>query len=236
LRATCSSLSGGARTAGKMLRRILSELKEHAPFTAIGAVTGIIIMVIIIVTSVPAHISEAVFYTLHPLHVVLSALVTTALYRRYSKGKLWAAVLIGYFGSIGIATLSDAIIPYLGGSTLHIGLGFHAPFLETEVFPYLGVPKWVVINSAAVIGIAIGYWRQSTKIPHSGHVLLSTWASLFYFTAFSTTIWLPLLPLIFLFIFFSVWLPCCLSDIVFPLLFIRRVASEGDMAYTSHHH
>jgi len=219
-----------------MIRRILSELKEHAPFTAIGAVTGIALMVIIVFTHLPASISEATFYTLHPLHVVLSALVTTAMYRRYSRGRLWAAILIGYLGSVGIATLSDAIIPFLEGSSLNISLGFHIPFLETENFPYLGVPKWVVINSAAVIGIAIGYWKQTTKFPHTGHVLLSTWASLFYFTAFGTAAWLPLLPLIFVFLFLSVWIPCCLSDIVFPLLFIRRVATGDDMAYTKHHH
>jgi len=219
-----------------MLRRILSELKEHIPFTAIGAVTGIILMVIIIFTHIPATASEAAFYTLHPLHVVLSALVTTAMYRRYSRGRLWAAVLIGYLGSVGIATLSDAVIPFLEGSALNISLGFHAPFLETEAFPYLGVPKWVVINSAAFIGIAIGYWKQTTKVPHSGHVLLSTWASLFYFTAFGAAAWLPLLPIIFVFLFLSVWIPCCTSDIVFPLLFVRRVASGQDMAYTSHHH
>lgn len=219
-----------------MTRRILTELKEHIPFTATGAVTGIALMVIIIFARIPANISEAAFYTLHPLHVVLSALVTTALYRKHSKGKLWAAILIGYFGSVGIATLSDAVIPFLEGATLNISLGFHAPFLETELFPCLSVPKWVVINVAAAIGIAIGYWKQFTKFPHSGHVLLSTWASLFYFTAFGTATWLPLLPIIFVFLFLAVWIPCCLSDIIFPLLFIKRVASREDMAYTSHHH
>ena len=219
-----------------MIRLILNELKEHAPFTAIGAVTGIIIMVIIVFADIPSSVSEATFYSLHPLHVVLSALVTTAMYMRYSKGKIWAAILIGYTGSIGIATLSDAIIPFLEGNTLNIEIGFHAPFLETEAFPYLGVAKWVVINSAAVIGIALGYWKHTTKVPHSGHVLLSTWASLFYFTSFSTADWIPLLPLIFLFLFLAVWLPCCLSDIVFPLLFIRRVATPEEKAYTNHHH
>jgi hypothetical protein len=205
-----------------MFRRIASELKDHAPFTAIGAVTGIIIMVIIVFTDVPSQISEATFYTLHPLHIVLSALVTTAMYMKYRKGKLWAAILIGYFGSVGIATLSDAVIPYLGGALLNIDIGFHIPFIETEEMPYFGVAKWVVINSAAVIGIAIGYWKHTTKIPHSGHVLLSTWASLFYFTAFGTASWIPLLPIIFVFLFLAVWIPCCLSDIVFPLLFVRK--------------
>lgn len=210
-----------------MLRQITSELKEHIPFTAIGAVTGIAIMVIIVFTHIPSPISEAAFYTLHPLHVLLSALVTTAMYKRYSKGKLWAAILIGYVGSIGIATLSDAIIPYLEGNALNIAISFHLPFIETEKMPFLGIAKWVVINSAAVIGIALGYWKQTTKIPHSGHVLLSTWASLFYFTAFGTASWIPLLPLIFVFLFLSVWIPCCLSDIVFPLLFIRKRGTKG---------
>lgn len=216
----------GARSVSKMLRRIASELKEHAPFTAIGAVTGIIIMVIIVFADVSSPISQATFYTLHPLHVVLSALVTTAMYMKYRKGKLWAAILIGYAGSVGIATLSDAVIPFLEGTTLNIEIGFHAPFLETEAMPYLGVAKWVVINSAAVIGIAIGYWKHTTKIPHSGHVLLSTWASLFYFTAFGTASWIPLLPLIFVFLFLAVWLPCCLSDIAFPLLFIGKAGPQ----------
>ncbi len=230
------SSSVGAKTVGKMLRRIASELKEHAPFTAIGAVTGIIIMVVIVFADIPSQISQATFYTLHPLHVVLSALVTTAMYMRYSKGKLWAAVLIGYLGSVGIATLSDAIIPYLGGALLNIQIGFHIPFLETEKIPFIGIEKWQVVNSAAVVGIAIGYWKHTTKVPHSGHVLLSTWASLFYFTAFGIANWVPLLPLIFVFLFLAVWIPCCLSDVVFPLLFIRQVATPEDITYTNQRH
>jgi len=195
-----------------LLRRIANELRGHAPFTAFGAVTGVIIMSIIVFGNIPPKISYTTFYTLHPLHVVLSALVTTAMYKRYSNGKIWAAILIGYSGSIGIATLSDAIIPYLGGALLGIKIGFHIPFIE----------KWWLINPTALIGITIGYWRPTTKIPHSGHVLLSTWASLFYFTAFGVAYWIPVLHFIFLFLFLAVWIPCCLSDIVFPLLFIRK--------------
>ena len=214
-----------------MLRRIAHELAEHTPFTAFGAVTGIIIMVIIVFGNVPPSISQTTFYTLHPLHVILSALVTTAMYKKYSNGKIWAAILIGYFGSIGIATLSDAIIPYLGGGLLGVKMGFHAPFIETTKMPVIGIAKWQVVNSAALIGIAIGYLRPTTRFPHSGHVLLSTWASLFYFTAFGTAYWIPLLPAIFLFLFLAVWIPCCLSDIVFPLLFIRKVAPSGHITY-----
>jgi len=207
-----------------MLRQIARELKEHAPFTAMGAASGIIVMLIIIFGNVLAQVSEAAFDTLHPLHVILSALVTTAMYRKYSKGKgkVWIAILVGYFGSVGIATLSDAIIPYLGGTLLGIEIEFHVPFIETAKMPFTGIETWILINSAAVVGILIGYFRPTTKVPHLGHVFLSTWASLFYFTAFGVAHWLPLLPLIFVFLFLAVWLPCCISDIVFPLLFTRE--------------
>jgi hypothetical protein len=205
-----------------MLRRIASELKEHVPFTALGAASGILIMVIIVLANVPSQISQAAFHTLHPLHVVLSALTTTAMYRKYGNGKIWAAVLIGYSGSIGIASISDAIIPYLGGALLGLEMEFHLPFIEVEKMPFIGIETWILVNSAALLGIIIGYLRPTTKIPHLGHVFLSTWASLFYFTAFGVARWLPLLPLIFLFLFLAVWLPCCVSDIVFPLLFTRK--------------
>jgi hypothetical protein len=196
-----------------MGKRIAHELKEHVPFTALGAVTGIIIMVIVVLGDVPSHISQTAFYVSHPLHVLLSALVTTAMYMRYKKGKFWVAILIGWTGSIGIATTSDAIIPYLGGTLLHAQMEFHVPFIE----------EWW-INFLALGGIAIGYWKQTTKIPHFGHVLLSTWASLFYILAFGHIAdnWIPLLPFIFLILFLAVWLPCCLSDIVYPLLFLRK--------------
>ncbi|MGB5924936.1 MAG: hypothetical protein WBH01_02455 [Dehalococcoidia bacterium] len=194
-----------------MGKRIAHELREHAPFTALGAVSGIIIMVIVVLGNVPSHISQTAFYVSHPLHVLLSALVTTAMYMRYRKGKFWAAVLIGWTGSIGVATISDAILPYLSGTLLNVHMEFHVPFIE----------EWWM-NFLALAGIAIGYWKQTTKIPHFGHVLVSTWASLFYFTAFGMADWIHLLPLIFLFLFLSVWIPCCTSDIIYPLLFVRR--------------
>ena len=193
-----------------------NELKRHAPFTSLGAATGIIMMSIIVLGNIPSEISRTLFYILHPSHVVLSALVTTAMYKQYSKGKVWAVILIGYIGSIGIATLSDIAIPYLGGVLLNLEIEFHLGFIE----------EWWLVSPMALLGIAIGYWKPTTKLPHAGHVLLSTWASLFYFTAFGTANWIPLLPFIFLFLFLAVWIPCCMSDIVFPLLFTKETADE----------
>ena len=214
-----------------MLRNIGRELLHHAPFTAAGAVMGIVVMAVISIVDTPTNVSESLFFTFHPLHVVFSALVTTAMYRKQKGHKLWAVAIIGYVGSVGIATLSDAVIPYLEGSSLKVDMAFHLPFLETELMPFIGVPKWIVINGAALIGIAIGFFRPNTTLPHMGHVLLSTWASIFGFTAFGTADWLPLLPVIFVFLFLAVWIPCCVSDIVFPLLWVK-----GEPTHQHEHH
>jgi len=205
-----------------MIRGIAHQLRGHAPFTALGAASGIIVIAVIAFSNAPKEVSNSLFYTLHPIHVVLSGLATTAMYKLHGKGRIWVAILIGYTGSIGIATLSDAIVPYLGGRLLHIPMEFHAPFIETGKMPYIGIAKWQLVNSAAAIGIAIGYWQPTTGFPHMGHVLLSTWASLFNLTAFGIANWIPLLPFVFLFLFFAVWIPCCVSDIVYPLLWVRE--------------
>jgi hypothetical protein len=132
-------------------------------------------------------------------------------------------VLIGYMGSIGIATLSDALMPFWGGTILGVDMHFHLPFIEPGKMPYVGVPVWILINSAAVIGIIVGALWARTRLPHALHLLLSTWASLFGFTAFaaSGTNWVPRLPFVFVFLFLAVWVPCCTSDIVYPLLWTK---------------
>jgi hypothetical protein len=202
-----------------MIKQIASELKEHAPFTAFGAVTGIIAIVVIVFGNFLSRISpisQDIFYVLHPTHVFLGALVTTSMYVGFGKRGIWAAVLIGYTGSIGIATLSDSIIPYIGETLLDLpNKGIHIGFIEEPM----------LTNPTAFLGIAIGYWRPITKFPHAGHVLLSTWASLFHIImALGQTLsWIQVLA-VFLFLFIAVWIPCCVSDIVYPGLFARGSA------------
>ncbi|OGW74740.1 MAG: hypothetical protein A2Z72_08025 [Omnitrophica bacterium RBG_13_46_9] len=206
-----------------MLKRIFEELRHHAPFTIFGAFTGIIIMIFF--KRLPANISYKIFYTLHPLHVMLSALVTASMYGfyRYADGRhRWnfgILLIIGYVGSVGIATISDSLIPYLGESLLGMpNRGIHIGFIE----------EWWLVNPLAVIGIAIAALRPATKFPHAAHVLLSTWASLFHImmSLGGRLSWF-LYMAIFFFLFIAVWIPCCISDIVFPLLLVRDVSERS---------
>jgi hypothetical protein len=142
------------------------------------------------------------------------------MYWRYRRNWLGAAV-IGYVGSVVICSLSDIVLPYLGGMALGAHMHFHLCFVE----------HWWLVNPLALLGVGIALWRPHTKLSHSGHVLLSTWASLFYLTAHGHGAhghdinWLPLLPAVFIILFIAVWIPCCVSDIVFPLLFVGKQAA-----------
>ncbi|MEW6556801.1 MAG: hypothetical protein AB1349_05535 [Elusimicrobiota bacterium] len=123
-----------------MFRQIVKELKNHTPFTFFGTLTGIIIMLFSL--KLPHQVSYNIFYILHSLHVFLSALVTAAMYGLHEcsrisakciKGQcnLWILLIIGYVGSVGIATISDSIIPYISEVMLKMpNRGIHLGFIE----------------------------------------------------------------------------------------------------------
>ena len=196
---------------GALSGRIAVELRDHAPFTMLGTLSGVGLLVAIVVLDVPRNVSTGLFWGLHPSHVFFSAVVTTALYTRYKPRRGWATVIIGYVGSVGIGTASDCLVPYIGEWLLglperHLHLGF--------------IEKWWLVNPLAAAGVAIGALWPHTKVPHAGHVLLSTWASLFHMVmALGSSVGIGTYAVVPIFLFLAVWLPCCTSDIVFPLLF-----------------
>ena len=186
--------------------------------------------------------SRGLFNVFHPAHVFLSAVATAGMFKLHSKKSGFIVILlIGYIGSVGIATLSDSLIPYAGESLLDLRVSAHGHTndkehdheAEAEHMPtdpaqrhggaHIGfIELWYIVNPAAIIGVLIAYFRPLTKFPHTGHVLLSIWASLFHIlmamgSDISFAQWLG----VFVFLFMAVWLPCCISDIVFPLLFVK---------------
>jgi len=242
--------------------RILAELKNHAPFTLFGAATGLVCMFLF--KSVGPEVNHRLFQVFHPGHVVLSAIVTASLYKLYEgKASFVKILLVGYMGSIGIATLSDCVLPFFGESILGVAIPVHADLHEHDEAPghshdedvhsengsaaesgeeahgirarlHLGfIEDWYLVNPAALLGILIAYFRPRTRFPHAGHVLISTWASSFHVLMnthreLSNVMFLG----IFVVLFIAVWLPCCISDIVFPLLFVN---SECDLPHGHHH-
>jgi len=194
-------------------------------------------------------VNHRLFQVFHPAHVVLSAIVTASLFKIYEKKvSLVKLVVIGYFGAVGVATLSDCILPFFGESILGVAVPSHADLHDHEetgeahdhgtagheahsdeaggaVRPrlHLGfIEDWYVVNPAAFVGILVAYFWPRTKFPHAAHVLVSTWASSFHMLMNThAELTATMLVGVFVVLFISVWLPCCFSDIVFPLLFVK---------------
>ena len=217
------------------IKLIGAELKNHLPFTLLGASTGIVFM--LAGQQWFTEQAETLFSVFHPLHVLLSAMVTAALFEIHRKAKSFLLILIiGIVGSIGIATLSDCILPYFGESILGATIPTHAALHEHEdghlceedhrdhhAKLHLGfIEEWYLVFPAAIIGVLLAYFKPTTHLPHASHVLLSTWASSAHILMNTHADMTATLMLgIFIVLFLAVWLPCCVSDIVFPLLFVR---------------
>jgi len=207
------------------LQNIGEELKHHVPFTLVGSLTGIIVACVFVYSQVSHDTSHILFKTFHPAHVFFSALATAGMYRLHSKRTLLATFVVGYLGSVGIGTLSDCLIPYIS----ELLLGLHDKTVHAKA--HIGfIESWYIVNPLALLGIAFACWKPSTKIPHTGHVLLSTWASLFHLlmsisgngtVGVVTGLMIPVV------LFLAVWIPCCTSDIVFPLLLARGKTSSA---------
>ena len=240
--------------ANGKIKEIFAELKAHSPFTAAGAFLGILFMLLF--KDIDKDNAVRLFAVFHPLHVVLSAMVTAALFKLHRKASSFLFILvIGYVGSIGVATLSDCILPYFGQSILGAAIPTHAALhvgSETEeehgdeadhvhgsecnhgheLHLHLGfIEEWYLVNPAALLGIALAYFRPSTKMPHAAHILISTWASASFMLMSSPEHLSPLLLTgMFIALFIAVWLPCCVSDIIFPMMFVR-----ADGVHIGHH-
>lgn len=203
----------------KILEETLKELKEHVPFTATATLFSVIIMSFLLIKQnfIPHAIS--MYYFFHPTHIIFSSLVSSAIFYNHTK-KIFPAIITGALISLFIGSLSDSIFPYLGSQLFQIPISFHLPALENPT----------LILGASLIGATIGIAIRKTRFPHFLHVFISVFASLLYIFAYSTNFSILNIFLIFIITSVSVVIPCCLSDIVFPMIFQNRLRS------TSHEH
>jgi len=209
-----------------------------------GALTGIAMMLLF--RNIGQEASYRLFYIFHPLHVVLSAMITSSLFRLHEKTRGFLVVMIvGYVGSIGVATLSDSILPYFGEeimgvivpteATVH-GSEHHEEHVEKEL--HIGfIEEWYIVNPSALLGIFIAYFLPRTKLPHAFHILISTWASSAHIMMNTHQAFSPaLLAGFFIVLFIAVWFPCCFSDIVFPMLLVKTNGDKCVLCDGGHHH
>ncbi|MEK6906580.1 MAG: hypothetical protein AABW81_03090 [Nanoarchaeota archaeon] len=192
------------------MSKILKELREHAPFTFLATVIAVILVIVIrMIISIDIDLES--FQAFHIMHIFISAITSAAIFHKYKKN-IFLSILIGVTASIIIGTISDVLIPFLGGNLL---------FFQTLLYiPIFKEPVMIILPALA--GSLIGLIFTKTKISHFGHVFLSVFASLFYLLSFSQEI--TMLQMIFatLITFIAVLIPCCAGDIIYPLLFVKK--------------
>lgn len=197
------------------ITRIFKELIHHLPYSAVGVAACVGILLAIEKAGF-SYSPRQYFHITHPTHIFLSAVVTTAIFWKY-EGRWLKTFLVGFFGTIPICSLSDVVFPYLGGWLFGTPVEFHLCAIEEPLLVY----------PASLLGIGVGIFllrwvERGTEIFHLLHIMVSSLASLFYLVSFDIDLWHFSVTIAFFITLVAVWVPCCLSDIVFPLAFVKN--------------
>ena len=219
------------------LKYILYQLINHLPFSLFGVMISIIVMGFL---TFIAHIlqaqelvpsaSEELFHVFHASHVLISAVASTAMFRKHD-GHLFKAIFVGIVGSITICGISDIFFPYIGGIFLRADMHCHICLIEEPQLVY----PFALIGTIAGLG-AHRSFEKATEYSHSFHVFVSSLASLLYLMAFGLTDWTHAIGAVLLITVFAVMLPCCLSDIAFPLMCSHSHCQHPDIMDQEHAH
>lgn len=216
---------------------ILTELMHHIPFSTFGVMVALLMMGVLTFLAEIAGSHEAMpdaledlYHVFHPSHIFISAVATTAMFTKHDKNVL-KAVLVGFLGSIVICTLSDAIFPFIGGLMIGGKMNFHVDILQ---HPGIVLP-FAVIGTVAGL-TAPKSFEKATEYSHSMHVFVSSVASILYLLAFGLDHWVHHLGGVFMVTIFAVMIPCCLSDIVFPLACSHVHCQHKNVMNEEHHH
>ncbi len=214
------------------------ELAAHMPFSVSSVAIGLTFAgLICYLTPAAAGQSEGhhgqgtytLFHLFHPMHMFFSAAATTAMFSRYDRSP-FKAVVIGLIGAIGVCGVSDIVFPQLSLAIMGKTTPWHVCIIQnpTLVLPFAAMGVIVGLTSASGVS-------RSTLFSHSLHVLASTAASIFYLVAGMEPLeWINELGKTFVFVIVAVMVPCCLSDIVFPLLMSKGARDQARMAHAHH--
>ena len=204
------------------IQHLGQELRIHLPYTIFSVSVGMIILGLLTFVCNILKVedisgpSRGLFHVFHPIHLLLSTTATTAMFWRHEK-RFVKATIIGFIGAVGICGISDIIIPYVAGFLLGVKMHFHVCIIEHPMF----------ILPFVIAGIFAGFiipptTEKSTIFSHAAHVWVSSMASILYLVSFGLSAWIEVAGMVFVYIILAVMIPCCMSDIVFPLLLTKK--------------
>ena len=218
------------RLMQRRLSTLAVEFARHLPYTVVSSLIAMVAVWYFGITQMQQHIGQSwtaevrwSFHVLHPLHVCLSAITTTAVIWHFDR-RLIKTLVIGLSSVIPCA-LSDYIVPFVGGRLLGQPMELHICLIDhpTLILPFLLL---------GIVGGLLFEERVSghSVFSHGVHVFVSSSAAILYLVSFGFTGWLTDIQLVFpvlLVVVSAVWIPCCVSDIVIPISAIHERVHGG---------
>lgn len=203
-----------------------SELFHHLPYAIFSVAFALIILsfVTLAFQGVAEKIvaqkgANMLFHSFHFMHIVFAATGTIITFRRFNKN-LFSALLVGMWVPVLFCTLSDSILPYLGGRALGVAMNFHLCFFTelSNILPFLFVG---ILNGFILSRHNDENQKVYSIFSHFIHIFVSSLASTFYLVAHGFMDWYKDIGFVFLFIIIAVVIPCTLSDVVVPMAYAR---------------
>jgi hypothetical protein len=234
-------------SCSKLAKNLFVEMKHHLPY-GIAAVVASMVVLRLAPSSFMQHGhshccgggmfgSFSFFHSLHHLHAIFASATSVMTFRRYSKS-LGLAIFGGFFVPPIFCTLSDILLPYIGGNLIGAKMELHLCALQNPLF----------FTSAALIGIALGLFlsKHSSKnnagifhaalASHFLHEFVSALASLAYLGSFGFSGWWNSPVSVFLLMVAAVLIPCTMSDLVMPIVCAKALGIDvSDVSGCAYH-
>lgn len=202
---------------------LYSELICHFPYAVFSVALGLVILSFLSVmplsNQMRASSSDLMFHCFHFIHILFASTGTYVTFARFSSNKS-RAFLVSILSPIFFCSLSDVIIPYIGGNMLGVTMSFHLCFLSE----YMNIVPFLV--AGILNGFALSKDHHSKQglyslFSHAAHIVVSSLASLFYLVSHGFYDWHESIGTVFIFLVIAVVIPCTLSDVVVPMLIAR---------------
>jgi len=220
----------------------VDELSTHWKFTAGAVVISGIIIAVLKLTLFPEATpeTEGIFEGFFISHLFFAALTPASLLAKYKRA-LWLGVFVAVLTSSITCTLSDIVLPYLGGIALGYDMHFHICIIEEPL------TAWSFIIGGALLGFLLSSsLRKLSRFTHGLHILLSSTAAGMYLITYGVEV-ISIKALIFLpILIISVLVPCVMNDIGVPSYIVsvnagskqdkRKLLDEIHHEHHDHHH
>lgn len=208
---------------------VVHELLCHFPYAVFAVALSLVFLTLFGYGRAGGYADlHGLFHTLHFLHILFAATGTVLVFRKYG-GSLWGALGFGLVVPALFCTLSDAVMPYLGGLLCGINMHFHFCFRDhfstILLFLVVGVINGIVMSFHDSEG-----QRRYAATAHFAHIFISAFASTVYMISHGFSDWYHHMTFVFSFLLLAVLVPCTLADVVVPAFFgrMRLTGKETD--------